>query len=83
MIIGGAIQTFSCFLIGPIPQLRAIFPEVYPSIAVSLKTWFLDNNFKLKSIVVLQILYGSGLASALIPAYNEMVLTAKVRFILI
>ena len=28
--------------------------------------------------MVLQILYGSGLASALIPAYNEMVLTAKV-----
>lgn len=37
MIIGGAIQTISCFLIGPIPQLRAIFPEVYPSIAVSKK----------------------------------------------
>ena len=41
MIIGGAIQTFSCFLIGPIPQLRAIFPEVYPSIAVSLKNMIL------------------------------------------
>ena len=37
MIIGGAIQTISCFLIGPIPQLRAIFPEVYPSIAVSFQ----------------------------------------------
>ena len=44
MIIGGAIQTISCFLIGPIPQLRAIFPEVYPSIAVSKKLFIKSNR---------------------------------------